>query len=99
MTEVLAPPRAGARPARAATPYMGLVPYGEKDAALFFGRGEEKQVVIGNLRAARLTILYGPSGVGKTSLLQAGVLHDLREQVRDNVAAGRAPFAICAFRA
>ena len=82
-----------------ATPYMGLVPYGEEDADFFFGRSEEKQVVIGNLRGARLTILYGPSGVGKTSLLQAGVLHDLREQVRTNVAAGRAPFAICAFRA
>jgi WD40 repeat protein len=98
VTEVLAPPRARAA-ARAATPYMGLVPYGEDDAAFFFGRSEEKQVVIGNLRAARLTILYGPSGVGKTSLIQAGVLHDLRAQVRDNVAAGRAPFAICAFRA
>jgi WD40 repeat protein len=98
VTEVLAPRRAG-KGARVATPYMGLVPYGEEDAEFFFGRSEEKQVVIGNLRAARLTILYGPSGVGKTSLLQAGVLHDLRGQVRDNVAAGRAPFAICAFRA
>ncbi len=96
MTEALATPRTGAR---VATPYMGLVPYGEEDADFFFGRSEEKQVVIGNLRGARLTILYGPSGVGKTSLLQAGVLHDLREQVRTNVAAGRAPFAICAFRA
>ena len=42
----------------------------------------------GNLRASRLTILYGSSGVGKTSLLQAGVVHDLHEQVLANLAAG-----------
>src|SRR5581483_1822397 len=30
-----------------------------------------------NLFAAPLTILYGPSGVGKSSLLRAGVLRDL----------------------
>ena len=54
------------------TPYIGLVPYDEADAALFFGRDEEKRIVAGNLRASRLTILYGPSGVGKTSLIRAG---------------------------
>ena len=30
-------------------------------------------VIIGNLRAARLTLLYAESGVGKSSLLRAGV--------------------------
>ena len=29
------------------TPYVGLVPYGEADAALFFGRDEEKRIVAG----------------------------------------------------
>ena len=66
---------------RPETPYVGLVPYGEEDADFFFGRDDERRIVTGNLRASRLTILYGPSGVGKTSLLQAGVVHDLREQV------------------
>ncbi len=83
------------------TPFVGLVPYGEGDAAFFFGRDQEKEIVTGNLRAARLTILYGSSGVGKTSLLHAGVVHDLHEQVRANLAGRpvRTPFAICAFSA
>lgn len=94
--EVVRAPRALPR-----TPYVGLVPYGEDDADFFFGREQEKQIVAGNLRASRLTILYGPSGVGKTSLLRAGVVHDLRERVRENAARrlDRAPFAICAFQA
>jgi len=81
------------------TPYVGLVPYGEEDAAFFFGRDEEKRIVAGNLRASRLTILYGASGVGKSSLLQAGVVHDLRRLTLENATNGngRAPFAICSF--
>ena len=83
------------------TPYIGLVPYDEADAALFFGRDEEKRIVAGNLRASRLTILYGPSGVGKTSLIRAGVVHDVREQVLANAVdrdGEQVPYAICVFR-
>lgn len=83
------------------TPYVGLVPYREVDADFFFGREQDAQIVVGNLRASRLTILYGSSGVGKTSLLHAAVIHDLRAQVRANAAnrPERAPFAICSFSA
>ena len=82
------------------TPYVGLVPYTEADAAFFFGREAEKRIITANLRAARLTLVYGASGVGKTSLLRAGVVHDLREQLARNSAngRGRAPFAIAVFR-
>jgi WD40 repeat protein len=86
-----------------ATPYVGLVPYREEDADFFFGRERDARIVAGNLRASRLTILYGSSGVGKTSLLHAAVIHDLRAQVRANAATAarpaRAPFAICSFSA
>jgi len=67
------------RTSRAAGPYIGLRFYTEADADWFFGRDEETQTIIGNLRAARLTILYAKSGVGKSSLLRAGVAHQLRE--------------------
>lgn len=98
MIEAAAPP---STPVLPATPYVGLVPYGEQDAAFFFGRDEEEGIVAGNLRASRLTILYGTSGVGKSSLLQAGVVHDLRQQALAKVAEERerSAFAICAFSA
>jgi WD40 repeat protein len=62
------------------SPYKGLAAFAdsELDALLFFGRGREIEVIKANLVAARLTVLYGPSGVGKTSLLRAGVAHELR---------------------
>jgi hypothetical protein len=81
---------------RPQSPYVGLAPYGEDDAAFFFGRSHEIAIASANLRAARLTILYGPSGVGKSSLLQAGVVHGLRE--RSRTATEESPFAICTVR-
>jgi len=73
-------------------PYRGLAPFGdsELDALLFFGRERETEVAVANLIAARLTILYGPSGVGKSSLLRAGVARRLRE-LGSRGAVGRGP--------
>ena len=51
----------------------------EEDAGLFFGRDAERKRIIGNLRASRLTLLYAESGVGKSSLLRAGVAARLRQ--------------------
>ena len=50
----------------------------ELDALLFFGREREREAIVANLLASRLTVLYGPSGVGKSSLLRAGVAQRLR---------------------
>jgi WD40 repeat protein len=50
------------------------MPFGEKDVAYFFGRERDSDVIVANLTASRLTLLYAPSGVGKTSVLRAGVL-------------------------
>ncbi|HEU4398440.1 MAG TPA: ATP-binding protein, partial [Actinomycetota bacterium] len=70
------------------TPYQGLLPFAEQDAAFFFGRDTERTILVANLMAARLTLVYGESGVGKSSILRAGVVHHLREQER---AAGETP--------
>ena len=62
------------RPGMAAgSPYVGLTHYTEGEAGLFFGRDRDIGVIISNLRGARLTLLYAQSGVGKSSVLRAGV--------------------------
>lgn len=62
------------------SPFPGLDPFtaSDDDAAVFGGRDAECDLVTANLRVAPLTILYGPSGVGKSSLLRAGVVHQVR---------------------
>lgn len=62
------------------SPYRGLEPFDEADAAFFFGRERETRLIIASLFAAPLTVLYGASGVGKSSVLRAGVLPRLRER-------------------
>ena len=64
-----------------ASPYKGLAPFedSELDALFFFGRERDTEIVVANLIASRLTVLYGPSGVGKSSLLLAAVARELRE--------------------
>jgi hypothetical protein len=67
--------------ARPRSPYKGLNAFDDSDldALLFFGREREREIVVANLIASRLTVLYGPSGVGKSSLLHAAVARRLRE--------------------
>jgi WD40 repeat protein len=84
------------------SPYKGLVPFEDSglDALLFFGRERESGIIAENLLAARLTVLYGPSGVGKTSVLRAGVANKLRQQAGLNVdERGHPEFAVVVFDA
>jgi WD40 repeat protein len=74
-----------------ASPYKGLAHYEEQDARFFFGRDRDREIIRANLAARRLTLLYGESGVGKSSVLRAGVVHDLRERALRDLARGRPP--------
>jgi WD40 repeat protein len=67
------------------SPFKGLAAFedSELDALFFFGRERERAVLVANLLAARLTVLYGESGVGKSSLLAAGVVRELRAVAPD----------------
>lgn len=85
---------------RGESPYKGLMPYAEEDAAYFFGRDAEREILTSNLLSARLTLLYGPSGVGKSSVLRAGVIPALRRRARQNLLRRGAPeFAVAYFNA
>lgn len=66
-------------------PYVGLQPYTEVESEFFFGREREQRVISSNLFAASITILYGASGVGKSSILMAGVVPMLRSKPRTAV--------------
>ena len=56
------------------------------------------QTIIANLRAARLTILYAQSGVGKSSLLRAGVARELGRLAQRQLAQrGRARYVPVVF--
>lgn len=78
MTAQLDPPRADAGQTR--SPYRGLMPYTEEDAEYFFGREGDVLLIANNARANRFGLLYGPSGVGKSSVLRAGVVRHIREE-------------------
>src|SRR5262249_47501798 len=57
-------------------PYRGLAAMTESDSDFFFGRSRETKQVIRELEATpdKIPVLLGNSGVGKSSLAQAGVL-------------------------
>jgi TIR domain len=67
---------------RYTSPYRGLAAMEEKDSDYFFGRERETVDVLTALAASgdRLPVLLGNSGVGKSSLAQAGVLAALKRQ-------------------
>ena len=54
----------------------------DDDRARFFGREQDQEIIIANLYAASLTVFYGASGVGKSSVLMAGVVPELRQTPR-----------------
>jgi hypothetical protein len=62
------------------SPYRGLSSFGEQDADLFFGRKSEVAELLQVLRSEPVLAVVGDSGSGKTSLLQAGLVHAVRRE-------------------
>ena len=61
------------------TSFIGLRSYTEEQANMFFGRDEEIDQLTSLVESNTLTIVFGKSGTGKTSLLNAGVFPRLRK--------------------
>ena len=54
-------------------PWLGLSSYKYEDSSRFYGRDEELQTLTDIIRQNIFTTLYGVSGAGKTSLINAGL--------------------------
>jgi len=59
--------------------FLGLQSYTEAQSNLFFGRDTETDTLTSLIELNTLTIVFGRSGTGKTSLLNAGVFPRLRK--------------------
>ena len=82
-------------------PYRGLFAFREQDAALFFGREELIDRLVDQLTRKPLVAVVGPSGSGKSSLVLAGAIPQVRQRDGWAVAslrpaAGTSPFAALA---
>ena len=76
------------------TPYVGLTPFSERDAPFYFGRERERRLLGASILSSRLTLLYGASGVGKSSLVRAGLVADFAARARSAVEQGLAPESV-----
>ena len=70
------------REVSAVCPYRGLLSYAAEDADSFFGREADVAACLRKLRDTGLLAVVGPSGVGKSSVVHAGVVASL---TRDGV--------------
>lgn len=58
-------------------PFKGLAYFAQQDHASFGGRGRDVRTVASGILKSRTFVVYGRSGLGKTSLLLAGVFPEL----------------------
>jgi hypothetical protein len=71
-------PSAPAAAVDAIHPWPGLSTFTEEQRAFFHGRDDEARELTRRIERKTLTVLFGQSGLGKSSLLQAGVFPRLR---------------------
>ena len=64
----------------ARNPWPGLVAFAEEMRDFFHGRTEEADELLRRVERMDLTVLFGQSGLGKSSLLQAGLFPRLRTE-------------------
>ena len=69
----------GSTVATETTPYLGLDTFDESSAQLFFGRDADVQRLVEKLKATNFLAVIGASGSGKSSLVRAGLIPELRK--------------------
>ncbi|MCP3870690.1 MAG: SUMF1/EgtB/PvdO family nonheme iron enzyme [Gammaproteobacteria bacterium] len=84
-SSIMAPGLRRERPHWRGSPFPGLRALSKQDAAIYFGRGKETEELIHSLAAGtRFIAVVGTYGTGKSSLVAAGIL----PQLRDNAISG-----------
>ncbi len=61
-------------------PYVGPRTFTEKEAGFFFGREREARDLTARIVSERLLLFYAQSGAGKSSLLNARIIPNLRDE-------------------
>ena len=61
-------------------PWLGLASFSEETLGYFYGREDEVAELSRRVQRKLLTVLFGQSGLGKTSILRAGIVPRLRPQ-------------------
>ncbi len=59
--------------------YPGIRAFNPGEAKLFFGRRQETEDLLSLVKTRSLTVLFAKSGIGKSSLINAGLIPKLRE--------------------
>jgi hypothetical protein len=87
-------------------PFIGPRPFTERETDVFFGRHSELAALVAEVVSTPIVLLYAPSGCGKSSLINAGLIPALRDdgfsvtKVRASAAAASADLSpIAALRA
>jgi formylglycine-generating enzyme required for sulfatase activity len=62
--------------------YPGVQPFRTTEQHIFFGRGDDKDKLYNLIALEKLVVLFGKSGYGKSSLLNAGIIPMLTDEKR-----------------
>lgn len=62
--------------------YPGIQPFSGRQKDLFFGRDDDRERLLSLILVEKLTVLFGKSGHGKSSLLNAGIAPALENENR-----------------
>lgn len=79
LSEAVGPTTAPAPRRVRRNPYKGLNAFEENDRAFFYGRDEIIETLVGKVGAGGLTTVIGASGSGKSSVVMAGLVPELRD--------------------
>ena len=60
--------------------YPGIQPFSDRQKDLFFGRDDDRERLLSLILVEKLTVLFGKSGHGKSSLLHAGIAPALEKE-------------------